>query len=168
MNKPHVWGTDIKLLVVAHLLSTCIHFYMTREQKWWVYRPSTLDKALAIDSAAQASILDILHFTMMLCLQLEHHCLQMTKLMRPKSQNLIVWSAVVAMPTTLHLPKKTRTEGQQQTEERLVWSSLTFHSVDEHWQDYHVLYFQFRLCVLIKYFKVVLLWYLNVHRTHKI
>ena len=38
------------------------------------------------------------------------------------------------MLTTLHLPKKTRTEGQQQTEERLVWSSLTFHSVDEHWQ----------------------------------
>ena len=30
--------------------------------------------------------------------------------------------------------KKARTEGQQQTEERLVWSSLTFHSVDEHWQ----------------------------------
>ena len=64
--------------------------------------------------------------------------------------------------------KKTCTEGQQQTEERLVWSSLTFHSVDEHWQDYDVLYFQFRLCVLIKYFKVVLLWYLTVHRTHKI
>ena len=54
MNKPHVWGTDIELLVVAHLLKTCIHFYMTREQKWFVYRPSTLDKALAIDSAAQA------------------------------------------------------------------------------------------------------------------
>ena len=30
--------------------------------------------------------------------------------------------------------KKTRTKGQQQTAERLVWSSLTFHSVDEHWQ----------------------------------
>ena len=54
MNKPHVWGTDIELLVVAHLLKTCIHFYMTREQKWFVYRPSSLDKALAIDSAAQA------------------------------------------------------------------------------------------------------------------
>ena len=54
MNNPHVWGTDIELLVVAHLLKTCIHFYMTREQKWWVYRPSTLYKALAIDSAAQA------------------------------------------------------------------------------------------------------------------
>ena len=77
------------------------------------------------------SILGILHFTVMLCLQLEYHCLQMTILMRPKSQNL---SAVEAMLTTLHLPKKTRTEGQQQTAERLVWSSLTFHSVDEHWQ----------------------------------
>ena len=30
--------------------------------------------------------------------------------------------------------KKTRSGGQQQTAERLVWSSLTFHSVDEHWQ----------------------------------
>ena len=39
MNKPHVWGTDIELLVVAHLLKTCINFYMTREQKWFVYRP---------------------------------------------------------------------------------------------------------------------------------
>ena len=38
------------------------------------------------------------------------------------------------MLTTLHLPKKARTEGQQQTAEQLVWSSLTFHSVDEHWQ----------------------------------
>ena len=35
-------------------LKTCIHFYMTREQNWFVYRPSSLDKALAIDSAAQA------------------------------------------------------------------------------------------------------------------
>ena len=51
MNKPHVWGTDIELLFVAHLFDTCIHFYMSREQKWFVYRPSTLDKALAIDSA---------------------------------------------------------------------------------------------------------------------
>ena len=32
MNKPHVWGTDIELLVVAHLLKTCIHFYMTRNK----------------------------------------------------------------------------------------------------------------------------------------
>ena len=26
LTKPHVWGTDIELLVVAHLLKTCIHF----------------------------------------------------------------------------------------------------------------------------------------------
>ena len=131
MNKPHVWGTDMELLVVAHLLKTCIHFYMTREQKWLVYRPSTLDKAVAIDLQHKLSILGILHFTMMLYLQLEHNCLQMTKLMRPKSQNL---SAVVVMLTTLHLPKKACTEGQQQTIDWLVWSSMIFHSVDEHWQ----------------------------------
>ena len=39
---------------MAHFLKTCIRFYMTRKQKWFVYRPSSLDKALAIDSAAQA------------------------------------------------------------------------------------------------------------------
>ena len=134
MNKPHVWGTDIELLVVAHLLKTCIHFYMTREQKWFVYRPSSLDKALAIDSAAQAIYLrhTPFHYDVVLAVRAPLSSNDKTDETKQPESNSLKRSSSDADNTTP--AKKTRTEGQQQTEERLVWSSLTFHSVDEHWQ----------------------------------
>ena len=134
MNKPHVWGTDIELLVVAHLLKTCIHFYMTREQKWFVYRPSSLDKALAIDSAAQAIYLrhPPFHYDVVLAVRAPLSSNDKTDETKQSESNSLKRSSSDADNTTP--AKKTRTEGQQQTEERLVWSSLTFHSVDEHWQ----------------------------------
>ena len=134
MNKPHVWGTDIELLVVAHLLKTCIHFYMTREQKWFVYRPSSLDKALAIDSAAQAIYLrhPPFHYDVVLAVRAPLFSNDKTDETKQSECNRLKRSSSDADNTTP--AKKTRTEGQQQTEERLVWSSLTFHSVDEHWQ----------------------------------
>ena len=44
---------------------------MTREQKWLVYKPSTLDKALAIDSAAQAIYLrhPLFHYDVVLAVR---------------------------------------------------------------------------------------------------
>ena len=119
---------------MAHLFKTCINFYMTREQKWLVYRPSTLDKSLAIDAAAQAIYLrhPPFHYDVVLAVRALLPSNDKTDETKESQSNSLKRSSRDADNTTP--ANKACTEGQQLTAERLVWSSLTLHSVDEHWQ----------------------------------
>ena len=93
-----------------------------------MYRPSTLDKALAIDSAAQAIYRShpLFHYDAVLAVRAPLSSNDKTDETKESESNSLKRSSSDADNTTP--AKKTRTEGQQQTAEWLVRSLLTFHS----------------------------------------
>ena len=46
MDKASVWGTDIEILTLSHLLQTPIHLYLTERAKWGRYSPRNVDTTL--------------------------------------------------------------------------------------------------------------------------
>ena len=48
-DKASVWGTDIEILTLSHLLQTPIHLYLTDRTKWGRYSPRNVDTALNDD-----------------------------------------------------------------------------------------------------------------------
>ena len=51
MDKTGVWGTDIELLTLAHLLKTCIFSYDTQRDR---FKPSSIDKTVKTDLASNS------------------------------------------------------------------------------------------------------------------
>ena len=49
MGKASVWGTDIEMLTLSHLLQTPIHLYLTDRAKWGRYSPYNVDTTLNDD-----------------------------------------------------------------------------------------------------------------------
>ena len=49
MDKASVWGTDIEILTLSHLLQTPIHLYLTERAKWGRYSPRNVDTTLNDD-----------------------------------------------------------------------------------------------------------------------
>ena len=46
MNIDHVWGTDVEIMTLAHMLKICIYSYYNNQQQWARFDPSTIDLAL--------------------------------------------------------------------------------------------------------------------------
>ena len=39
MDQPHIWGTEIEMFTLAHLLQTCVFIYNTDDNNWRRYSP---------------------------------------------------------------------------------------------------------------------------------
>ena len=49
MDQPHIWGTDVEIVTLAHLLKTCIFIYSTDDLNWRRYSPHYVDRTLNDD-----------------------------------------------------------------------------------------------------------------------
>ena len=49
MDQPHIWGTDIEIFTLAHLLQTCVFIYNTDDLNWRRYSPHCVDRTLNDD-----------------------------------------------------------------------------------------------------------------------
>jgi hypothetical protein len=55
MNIDHVWGTDVEIVTLAHMLKICIYSYDNYRSQWARFDPSTIDSALT-NSVSQMSM----------------------------------------------------------------------------------------------------------------
>ena len=49
MDQPHIWGTEIEMFTLAHLLQTCVFIYNTDDLNWCRYSPRGVDRTLNDD-----------------------------------------------------------------------------------------------------------------------
>ena len=49
MDQPHMWGTEIDMFTLAHLLQTCVFIYNTDDLNWCRYSPHCVDRTLNDD-----------------------------------------------------------------------------------------------------------------------
>ena len=49
MDQPHIWGTEIEMFTLAHLLQTCVFIYNTDDLNWCRYSPHCVDRTLNDD-----------------------------------------------------------------------------------------------------------------------
>ena len=49
MDQPHIWGTEIEMFTLPHLLQTCVFIYNTDDNNWCRYSPHYVDRTLNDD-----------------------------------------------------------------------------------------------------------------------
>ena len=49
MDQPHIWGTEIEMFTLVHLLQTCVFIYNTDDLNWCRYSPHCVDRTLNDD-----------------------------------------------------------------------------------------------------------------------
>ena len=53
-DRSSIWGTDIEILAIAHMLNTCVYIYVTQQGNWLRYRPCDVDRSLQPDDTRRA------------------------------------------------------------------------------------------------------------------
>ena len=126
MDKTGVWGTDIELLTLAHLLKTCIFSYDTQRDTWDRFKPSSIDKTVKTDLASSSLYLrhPQAHYEVVLAVEplINSNPPQSNEPDEKKADH----SSGNSIPTSNHI------DGNIILQEE--WPECRFHSVDEEWQ----------------------------------
>ena len=61
-----IWGTDVEIVTLAHLLKTCIFIYSTDDLNWHRYSPHYVDRTLN-DDIQQMSMYSMMTSNKCLC-----------------------------------------------------------------------------------------------------